>query len=164
MIRNYPLETNGVMKMANFLFNATCRNGGPSSPIEWIMDNIEYLAPEPEGRSKLLIGFNMYAMSYLPTRAPEPLVMKTVLEKLLDQPKERMLDDELFDDDVPDGDSSTEVLNWDSASQEAWFVDFDEEGIRQGTVWLPTLRVRLTLIKSWRTCSLIIMTSLLRIG
>jgi len=111
------------------------------------MDNIEYLAPESEERSKLLIGFNMYAMSYLPTRAPEPLVMKTVVEKLRDQPKERMLDDELFDDDVQDEDNSTEVLNWDSASQEAWFVDIDEEGIRQGTIWLPTLRVRLIFVK-----------------
>ncbi|KAL9544084.1 hypothetical protein MBANPS3_007799 [Mucor bainieri] len=121
-------------------FSSHDPNGGPSSPIEWIMDNIEYLAPELEERSKLLIGFNMYAMSYLPTRAPEPLVMKTVIEKLRDQPKERMLDDELFDDDVPDEDSSTEVLIWDAPSQEAWFVDIDEEGIRQGTVWLPTLR------------------------
>lgn len=131
------------MKMSNILCYAKFRNGGPASPIEWIMDNIEYLAPESEERSKLLIGFNMYAMSYLPTRAPEPLVMKTVVEKLRDQPKERILDDELFDDDVQDEDNSTEVLNWDSASQEAWFVDIDEEGIRQGTVWLPTLRVRL---------------------
>ncbi|KAL9558571.1 hypothetical protein PS6_001213 [Mucor atramentarius] len=121
-------------------FSSHDPNGGPASPIEWIMDNIEYLAPESEERSKLLIGFNMYAMSYLPTRAPEPLVMKTVIEKLRDQPKERMLDDELFDDDVQDEDNSTEVLNWDSASQEAWFVDIDEEGIRQGTIWLPTLR------------------------
>ncbi|CAO0791594.1 unnamed protein product [Mucor circinelloides] len=128
-------------------FSSHDPNGGPASPIEWIMDNIEYLAPESEERSKLLIGFNMYAMSYLPTRAPEPLVMKTVVEKLRDQPKERMLDDELFDDDVQDEDNSTEVLNWDSASQEAWFVDIDEEGIRQGTIWLPTLRVRLIFVK-----------------
>lgn len=133
--------------MSNILCYAKFRNGGPASPIEWIMDNIEYLAPESEERSKLLIGFNMYAMSYLPTRAPEPLVMKTVIEKLRDQPKERMLDDELFDDDVQDEDNSTEVLNWDSASQEAWFVDIDEEGIRQGTIWLPTLRVRLIFVK-----------------
>lgn len=135
------------MKISNILCYAKFRNGGPASPIEWIMDNIEYLAPESEERSKLLIGFNMYAMSYLPTRAPEPLVMKTVVEKLRDQPKERMLDDELFDDDVQDEDNSTEVLNWDSASQEAWFVDIDEEGIRQGTIWLPTLRVRLIFVK-----------------
>lgn len=83
----------------------------------------------------------MYAMSYLPTRAPEPLVMKTIVEKLADQPKQMLLDDELFEDNVEDN-TSSEVLNWDSVSQEAWFVDVDEEGIRQGTVWMPTLRVR----------------------
>lgn len=105
------------------------------------MDNIEYLAPGEEERSKLLIGLNMYAMSYLPTRAPEPLVMKTVIEKLADQPKQMLLDDELFEDNVEDN-TSSEVLNWDSVSQEAWFVDVDEEGIRQGTIWMPTLRVR----------------------
>ncbi|CEP19760.1 hypothetical protein [Parasitella parasitica] len=120
-------------------FSSHDPNGGPASPIEWIMDNIEHLTPDEKYRSKLLIGFNMYAMSYLPTRAPEPLVMKTVIEKLSDQPKQTLLDDELFEDDELETPLS-EVLNWDSANQEAWFVDIDEEGIRQGTIWLPTIR------------------------
>ncbi|OBZ80854.1 Chitinase domain-containing protein 1, partial [Choanephora cucurbitarum] len=112
-------------------------NGGPSAPIEWIMENIEHVAPTEEKRSKFLIGMNMYAMSYLQTRTPEPLVMKTVIEKLADQPVE--VDDELFDDTESDG-SNTEELNWDKDSQEAWFVDIDEDGTRQGTIWVPTLR------------------------
>jgi spore germination protein YaaH len=113
-------------------------NGGPASPMEWIMDNIEYLT-NAENRHKLLLGFNMYAMSYLPTRAPEPLVLKTVVEKLAYQPKE--IDDELMDDLDDENDDEGEELNWDTESQEAWFVDIDEDGIRQGTVWMPTLRV-----------------------
>ncbi|KAI8367880.1 glycoside hydrolase superfamily [Choanephora cucurbitarum] len=110
--------------------------GGPSAPIEWIMENIEHVAPTEEKRSKFLIGMNMYAMSYLQTRTPEPLVMKTVIEKLADQPVE--VDDELFDE--TESDDSTEELNWDKDSQEAWFVDIDEDGTRQGTIWVPTLR------------------------
>ncbi|KAI8377002.1 glycoside hydrolase superfamily [Blakeslea trispora] len=112
-------------------------NGGPSAPIEWIMENIEHVAPTEETRSKFLVGMNMYAMSYLQTRAPEPLVMKTVIDKLSDQPIE--VDDELFDDTDSDH-SDNEELNWDKESQEAWFVDIDEDGTRQGTVWVPTLR------------------------
>ena len=111
--------------------------GGPSAPIEWIMENIEHVAPTEEKRSKFLIGMNMYAMSYLQTRTPEPLVMKTVIEKLADQPVE--VDDELFDE--TESDDSTEELNWDKDSQEAWIVDIDEDGTRQGTIWVPTLRV-----------------------
>lgn len=112
-------------------------NGGPSAPIEWIMDNIDYLTNE-QNRRQLLIGVNMYAMSYLHTRAPEPLVMKTVVEKLTYQPREY---DELLEleDDVIGED---EELNWDKKSQEAWFIDIDEDGIRQGTVWMPTSRVK----------------------
>lgn len=113
-------------------------NGGPASPIEWIMDNIEYLT-NTENRHKLLLGFNMYATSYLQTRAPEPLVLKTVVEKLAYQPKE--IDDELLDDLDGEDDDEGGELNWDKESQEAWFVDIDEDGIRQGIVWLPTLKV-----------------------
>lgn len=111
-------------------------NGGPNGPIEWIMDNIDYLTNE-ENRHQLLIGLNMYAMSYLHTRAPEPLVMKTVVEKLTYQPKEY---DELLDLDEQEI-GEDEELNWDKESQEAWFIDIDEDGIRQGTVWMPTYRV-----------------------
>ncbi|KAI8098413.1 glycoside hydrolase superfamily [Gilbertella persicaria] len=113
-------------------------NGGPSSPIEWVMDNIEYLT-DKDNRNKFLVGLNMYAMSYLQTRAPEPLVLKTVLEKLAEQPNE--IDDELLDEkDSNKKDSMDEELNWDKDSQEAWFVDIDEDGTRQGTIWMPTLR------------------------
>ncbi|KAG2205408.1 hypothetical protein INT47_007193 [Mucor saturninus] len=110
-------------------------NGGPNSPIEWIMDNIDYLTNE-ENRHQLLIGLNMYAMSYLHTRAPEPLVMKTVVEKLTYQPRE--YDELLEPEEQETGDD--EELNWDKESQEAWFIDIDEDGIRQGTVWMPTYR------------------------
>jgi chitinase domain-containing protein 1 len=106
--------------------------------MEWMMDNIEYLT-NTENRYKLLLGFNLYAMSYLQTRAPEPLVLKTVVEKLAYQPKE--IDDELLDDLDDEDDDAGEELNWDKESQEAWFVDIDEDGIRQGIVWMPTLRV-----------------------
>ncbi|CAO3641319.1 unnamed protein product [Mucor hiemalis] len=110
-------------------------NGGPNSPIEWIMDNIEYITNE-QNRYKLMIGLNMYAMSYLQTREPEPLVMKTVIEKLTEQPKSMV--DELVDNDNEE--DVADELNWDKESQEAWFIDIDEDGIRQGTVWTPTFR------------------------
>lgn len=100
------------------------------------MDNIDYITNE-QNRHQLLIGLNMYAMSYLHTRAPEPLVMRTVVEKLEDRPKS--IFSELLDTDE-DEDVSNE-LNWDKDSQEAWFIDIDEDGIRQGTVWAPTYRV-----------------------
>ncbi|CEJ02598.1 hypothetical protein RMCBS344292_16598 [Rhizopus microsporus] len=106
-------------------------NGGPNAPIEWIMDNIEYLT-NSNNRHKLMVGLNMYAMSYLSTRPPEPLVLKTVIEKLsLPRQDELLLDDEA---------DENEELNWDKTSQEAWFMDIDEEGIEQGVIWLPTLR------------------------
>ncbi|KAI9475553.1 MAG: glycoside hydrolase superfamily [Benjaminiella poitrasii] len=104
-------------------------NGGPASPIEWMMDNIDYLTTA-ENRHQLLVGLNLYATSYLQTRSPEPLVMKTVLEKLVEQQE--------LDDLVNEG--NQEELNWDKESQEAWFVEKDEDGIKQGTIWLPTLR------------------------
>lgn len=112
-----------------------CSNGGPSAPIEWVMDNIEYMTNE-NNRHKLMIGLNMYAMSYLPTRTPEPLVMKTVVEKL-SVPRQ----DELYMEGDPVDEN--EELNWDGDSQEAWFVDYDEDGIKQGVVWMPTIRVRI---------------------
>lgn len=98
------------------------------------MDNIDYMTTD-KSRHKLLLGFNMYAMSYLHTRAPEPLVMKTVVEKLSDQPREIIDEELLLEEPVK------EELNWDSDSQEAWFVDIDEDGTRQGIVWVPTIRV-----------------------
>lgn len=114
----------------------TYSNGGPNAPIEWIMDNIDYMTNQ-QNRHQLLVGLNMYAMSYLQTRAPEPLVMKTVVEKLMDQPRE--IYDELSDstEEITDN----EELNWDKEHQEAWFIDIDEDGIRQGIVWMPTYRV-----------------------
>ncbi|KAG1162358.1 hypothetical protein G6F37_002236 [Rhizopus arrhizus] len=107
-------------------------NGGPNAPIEWIMENIEYMTNEAN-RHKLMIGLNMYAMSYLPTRIPEPLVMKTVVEKLSMPRGDELL---MTGDEVDEN----EELNWDKENQEAWFVDYDEDGIRQGVIWLPTLR------------------------
>ncbi|KAI8988649.1 glycoside hydrolase superfamily [Pilobolus umbonatus] len=103
-------------------------NGGPSSPIEWIMDNIEYLTNE-ENRHQLLIGLNLYATTFLPTRAPEPLVLRTVIEKLQQHKEGDIVDNK--------GD---ETLNWDVDSQEAWFIDYDEDDIKLGTIWMPTLR------------------------
>jgi chitinase domain-containing protein 1 len=90
-----------------------------------------------QNRHKFLIGLNMYAMSYLQTRAPEPLVMKTVIEKLNDQPK--TIYDELLD--ATENEEVADELNWDKENQEAWFIDIDEDGIRQGTIWMPTYRV-----------------------
>ncbi|KAI9349325.1 glycoside hydrolase superfamily [Pilaira anomala] len=110
-------------------------NGGPNAPIEWIMDNIEYLTNQ-KNRHQLLVGINMYAMSYLHTRAPEPLVLKTVIDKLIDQPSEY---DELLEEE-PQLMTEEDELNWDTDSQEAWFIDIDEDGVRQGTVWTPTYR------------------------
>jgi chitinase domain-containing protein 1 len=108
------------------------RNGGPSAPIEWIMDNVEYLTNE-NNKHKLLIGLNLYAMSYLQTRSPEPLVMKTIIEKL-QQSQDSV--DELTLDGPKD-----QSLVWESDSLEGWFMDVDEYGIKQGKVWVPNLRV-----------------------
>ena len=110
------------------------------------MDNIEYLTTE-QNRHQLMIGLNMYAMSYSPTRAPEPLVMKTVVEKLSNQPK--TIYDELMDNET---EAVAEELNWDKPSQEAWFIDIDEDGTRQGTVWLPTFRVSMQSTVSCIVC------------
>jgi chitinase domain-containing protein 1 len=112
--------------------NHTFRNGGPSAPIEWIMDNVEYLTNE-NNKHKLLIGLNLYAMSYLQTRSPEPLVMKTIIEKL-QQSQDSV--DELTLDGPKD-----QSLVWESDSLEGWFMDVDEYGIKQGKVWVPNLRV-----------------------
>ncbi|KAI8991663.1 glycoside hydrolase superfamily [Mycotypha africana] len=126
--------------LMSYDFSSHNPNGGPSAPIEWIMDNTEFITSllGTENKHKLLVGLNMYAMSYLQTRAPEALVLRTVVEHLSERQGHRSNDEDvhhhhhLLTDD--------EDLNWDKESQEAWFIDMDEGGSRRGTVWLPTLR------------------------
>ncbi|KAI9491322.1 glycoside hydrolase superfamily [Zychaea mexicana] len=91
-------------------------SGGPSAPIDWIIDNIEQLTND-ENRHQLLVGLNMYAIVYHETSMPQPLVLKDVIEKFEDWIEE----DEPFD--------------WDREAEEHHVKDMDGS-----TIWLPTLR------------------------
>ncbi|CAO3598574.1 unnamed protein product [Absidia cylindrospora] len=107
-------------------------NGGPNAPTDWIVDNIEELTNK-SNRYQLLVGLNLYAMSYLPPRPPQPLLMQQVLEKLTTS------HDTLNDDDDEDSGSNI-IINWDKESEEHHFEDLDEDGIMQGTIWMPSIK------------------------
>ncbi|KAI7878422.1 glycoside hydrolase [Lichtheimia hyalospora FSU 10163] len=84
-------------------------HGGPSAPVDWIMDNIEQLTNE-QNAHQLLIGINLYAMSYQETRMPEAKLVSNLLETLDDK-----------------------ELEWDQESEEHWYEE--EDGSK---VWMPT--------------------------
>ncbi|CDS11651.1 hypothetical protein LRAMOSA03914 [Lichtheimia ramosa] len=84
-------------------------HGGPSAPVDWIMDNIEQLTND-DNAHQLLIGINLYAMSYQETRMPEAKILSSLLDTL-------------------DG----KELEWDEESEEHWYQDDDGS-----KVWMPT--------------------------
>ncbi|KAI8140149.1 glycoside hydrolase superfamily [Fennellomyces sp. T-0311] len=90
--------------------------GGPSSPIDWVIDNIEALTND-ENRHQLLVGLNMYAMAYHEHKLPQAMVLKSVLDEFKDSVEE------------------DEPLEWDKESQEHYVKDADGS-----TIWLPTLK------------------------
>lgn len=99
--------------------------GGPSAPIDWIEDNIEYLTNE-QNRHQLLVGINMYAMSYQPGENPEPKIMNSVIELLREMHEQ----------------GSTIDLVWDEEAEEHSVVISEDDGLTEGpTVWLPTPKV-----------------------
>ncbi|KAG0188909.1 Chitinase domain-containing protein 1 [Apophysomyces sp. BC1034] len=100
------------------------QGGGPSAPVDWIINNIEYLTEE-KNRYQLLIGLNMYAMSYSATQYPEPLVMKDVLQKLGEQQSYSTED-------------SSDII-WDKQSEEHYFQYQSESDIGPTAIWMPTL-------------------------
>ncbi|KAI7852006.1 glycoside hydrolase superfamily [Circinella umbellata] len=91
-------------------------SGGPSSPIDWIIENIETLTND-ENRHQLLIGLNMYGMAYNEKSMPQPMLLKDLVEKFED----RIEEDEPFD--------------WDKEAEEHSIQDMDGS-----TLWFPTLR------------------------
>lgn len=99
--------------------------GGPSAPIDWIEDNIEYLTNE-KNRHKLLVGLNMYAMMYEEGANPQPKVMNSVLDLIRDMQQDGV---------------SIELV-WDKDAEEHSFVVTEDDGLTEGpTVWLPTPKV-----------------------
>jgi hypothetical protein len=45
-------------------------------------------------------------------------------------------------DSLDDIDDQTPVLiEWDKGAEEHWFEDYDEDGVMEGTVWMPTIKV-----------------------
>ncbi|KAI9264969.1 glycoside hydrolase superfamily [Phascolomyces articulosus] len=90
-------------------------SGGPSSPIDWVIDNIEALTND-ENRHQLLIGLNMYAMSYHEMTMPQPMLLKDVVGK--------------FEDWIED-----EPFGWDKEAEEHSVRDMDGS-----TIWLPTVK------------------------
>lgn len=94
-------------------------HGGPSAPVDWIMDNIEQLTND-ENAHQLLVGINLYAMSYQETRMPEAKILSSLLETL-------------------DG----KELEWDEESEEHWFEDGDGS-----KVWMPTRKVNVCYVCS----------------
>ncbi|KAI9312076.1 glycoside hydrolase superfamily [Dichotomocladium elegans] len=85
--------------------------GGPTAPIDWLIDNIEALTDD-DNSQQLLLGISLYAMSYKETRMPEARVCSSLLQTM--RGKE---------------------LVWDKESEEHWFKDDD-----QSTIWMPTLK------------------------
>ncbi|KAG2177001.1 hypothetical protein INT43_007655, partial [Umbelopsis isabellina] len=110
--------------------------GGPSSPIDWIEDNIEHLTNE-DNRHKLLVGINMYAMSYKEGEAPEAKVMNSVLDIIREMHE----------------DGTTVDLVWDKENEEHNFQVSQDDGLTEGpTIWLPTpkyIKSRVHLAEDW---------------
>ncbi|CAO3643223.1 unnamed protein product [Cunninghamella blakesleeana] len=102
--------------------------GGPNSPIDWVIDNIESLTNK-KNRHQLLVGMNLYAMSYSSTRYPEPLIMDQVIKKL-----------DISHDSLDDDDDMDITIYWDKENEEHWFHEIDEDGINVGTIWMPTIK------------------------
>jgi chitinase domain-containing protein 1 len=99
--------------------------GGPSSPIDWIEENIEYLTNE-QNRHQLLIGINMYGMAYQQGETPEPKVMNSVIELLREMHEQ----------------GSALDLVWDKEAEEHSVVISEDDGLTEGpTVWFPTPKV-----------------------
>ena len=99
--------------------------GGPSAPIDWIEDNIEYLTNE-QNRHQLLVGINMYGMSYQQGENPEPKIMNSVIELLHEMHEQ----------------GSTIDLVWDKEAEEHSVVISEDDGLTEGpTVWFPTPKV-----------------------
>ena len=96
------------------------RSGGPSSPIDWVIENIEALTND-ENRHQLLIGLNMYGMAYNERSMPQPMLLKGLVEK--------------FEDWIGEED---EPFDWDKEAEEHSIQDVDGS-----TLWFPTLRVRI---------------------
>lgn len=70
-------------------------------------------------------------MSYPSTRYPEPLVMDQVIKKL-----------DITRDTLDDDDTDITIY-WDKENEEHWFHEIDEDGVQQGTIWMPTVKVNI---------------------
>ncbi|CAO3684781.1 unnamed protein product [Umbelopsis vinacea] len=111
--------------LMSYDYSSSSYAGGPSAPIDWIEDNIEYLTNE-NNRHKLLVGLNMYAMVYEQGENPQAKVMNSVLDLIRDMRKEGLTVD----------------LVWDKDAEEHSFVVSEDDGLTEGpTVWLPTPKV-----------------------
>ncbi|KAI8393935.1 glycoside hydrolase superfamily [Radiomyces spectabilis] len=112
-------------------------DGGPAAPVDWIIDNIEYLTTD-ENRHQLLMGMPMYAVSYAPYHYPEPLGMETVLRKLQEQRQHNA------ENQMP--------VIWDPVSEEHWFKYMINNHRSSMHIWMPSLtfiRQRLAIAKRY---------------
>lgn len=42
-------------------------------------------------------------------------------------------------DDIDE--QATVSIEWDKGAEEHWFEDYDEDGVFEGTIWMPTIKV-----------------------
>lgn len=60
---------------------STPHRPGPNSPIDWVEENVKFVAPNEEKREKLLMGLNFYGMDYTPIGGG-PIVGHDYVKKL----------------------------------------------------------------------------------
>jgi chitinase domain-containing protein 1 len=111
--------------LMSYDFSSGSYAGGPSAPIDWIEDNIEYLTNE-QNRHQLLVGINMYGMAYQQGENPEPKVMNSVIGLLREMHEQ----------------GATIDLTWDKEAEEHSVVISEDDGLTEGpTIWFPTQKV-----------------------
>ncbi|KAH8548265.1 glycoside hydrolase superfamily, partial [Umbelopsis sp. PMI_123] len=122
--------------LMSYDFSSGSYAGGPSAPIDWIEDNIEYLTNE-QNRHQLLIGINMYGMAYQQGENPEPKVMNSVIGLLREMHEQ----------------GATIDLTWDKEAEEHSVVISEDDGLTEGpTIWFPTqkyIKTRIHLAEDW---------------
>jgi len=89
---------------------------GPNSPIQWVRECVETLAPTPADRGKILLGLNFYGNDYT-SQGGGPIVGRQFVELL-------------------EGSKQTKI-SWDDGSEEHLIQIKDKAG--QHTVFYPSL-------------------------
>ncbi|KAI9282463.1 glycoside hydrolase superfamily [Umbelopsis sp. AD052] len=122
--------------LMSYDYSSGSYEGGPSSPIDWIEDNIEHLTNE-ENRHQLLVGINMFGMAYQQGENPQPMVMNSIIGLLREMHEQ----------------GSTLDLVWDKEAEEHSVDISEDDGLTEGpTVWFPTpkyIKNRIHLAEDW---------------